>query len=263
MSDFPTPPYQSPPVKKVVGAGGVSALMLTDPWTRWINNLATYVSGISAGTSGVTHTGPLVKNALVVGNGGSDISSNPSIGVPGQVLTSAGPGLPPVFVTGGSAAGVNGSIQFNTAGVLNGSSAFRYDQATNTLIVPFIDGAVIGSVTPAAGSFTSLDASTLGFVSNASLILAQRAFYRPIPAAAAVASAPAPVVVDDASLTLAQRAFYRPSAVSSSAAAAPATVTVDDSSLVIAQKAMTRPAPPPPIVTADSQQILPTQIFGA
>jgi len=197
-------------------------------WKRWINELSTTVRALSAAPA-------------------------PSPPAPAPPATSPG--------------GVNTYVQFNDSGTFGGSSAFTYNKASNTLsvskaVINNIDNSVIGATTPAAGTFTTLNAATLGFTENSSLVLAQRSFFRPAPAAVGVAGAPGVVVVDDSSLVLAQRALSRSTSSASAPASAPA-VVVDDASLVIAQKAMTGPPPPPPQVTADTQQILPTHSFGA
>ena len=185
-----------------------------------------------------------------------------------RTLATPAPSPPAPAPPATSPGGVNTYVQFNDSGTFGGSAGFTYNKATNTLtvskaVINNLDNSVIGAVTPAAGTFTTLNATTLGFTENSSLVLAQRSFFRPAPTPVGVAGTPAVVVVDDSSLVIAQRALSRSTSSGTAAASAPAVVVVDDASLVIAQKAMTRPAPPPPIVTADSQQILPTQIFGA
>lgn len=60
----------------------------------------------SAGTGTVTNNeGSLVGNEVVIGQGGADVAVLGSIGTTGQVLTSQGPGTPPIWQTPTSAGG--------------------------------------------------------------------------------------------------------------------------------------------------------------
>ncbi len=52
----------------------------------------------------VTHTGALTDHQVVLGNGAADIQVLGSIGTAGQVLTSQGAGLDPVWAASSSAA---------------------------------------------------------------------------------------------------------------------------------------------------------------
>ena len=81
-----------------------------------------------AGAGTVTNTGTLTANAVIVGNGGSDVKALASLGTTGFVLTSNGAGTPPSFqaasgggLTVGSttiASGTTTRILFDNAGVL-------------------------------------------------------------------------------------------------------------------------------------------------
>lgn len=91
-------------------------------WVQFFQELIT-----QAGTSGpgdVTSIGPLTDNAVVVGQGGSDIATLSGLGSSGDVLTSQGAGSPPHFVapaaggitqlTGGVTAGPGSGSQVAT-----------------------------------------------------------------------------------------------------------------------------------------------------
>lgn len=158
----------------------------------------------------------------------------------------------------GTPAGSNGQIQFNNLGAFGASSAFEFSSASNTLTVPnvlisgvgtsSINGTSIGSTTPDAGSFTTLNGQVLGFVANASLTLSQRTF-RQSTDTAVVASTTASVVVDDSNLTLAQRTFKQ--AVDQPlVVATTATVVVDDANLTLAQRTFKQTVDIPAAVSA-------------
>jgi hypothetical protein len=66
---------------------------------RWFEELMDAIDSSGGGGSGtVTNTsGPLLVDAVVIGMGGNDIRTLASLGNIGDVLTSAGPGLPPLM----------------------------------------------------------------------------------------------------------------------------------------------------------------------
>jgi hypothetical protein len=136
-------------------------------WKRWINELSTTVRSLS--------------------------SAAPSPSPPPS---------PPATLPGG----VNTYVQFNDSGTFGGSSQFTYNKASNTLsvtkaVINNLDSSIIGASTPAAGTFTTLNATTLGFLGDTNLVLSQRSFFRPAP--------PPPVNVADSQQILADRIFRR------------------------------------------------------
>lgn len=95
----------------------------------------------------------------------------------------------PTAGTGTSgAAGVTTYVQFNYLGALAGSATLTFSPSVGLLSVAqidvsggsasFIDGTVLGASVPAAGTFTTLDATDLQFVDDASLTLAMRSANR-------------------------------------------------------------------------------------
>jgi hypothetical protein len=66
-------------------------------------------SSSTAGGGTVTNSGDLGVNEVLIGQGGADLRSLGDLGTAGQVLTSAGPGLPPAWVPGGSGPYIKGA----------------------------------------------------------------------------------------------------------------------------------------------------------
>lgn len=81
---------------------GQPALFMSDPWTRWVNQLYGIVQSLqpggSAGLGNVTAGGTLGANQVIIGAGGQGIAalSNGAAQV-GWVLTFTGPGVAPVW----------------------------------------------------------------------------------------------------------------------------------------------------------------------
>ncbi len=100
---------------------------------------------VPTATGTVTHTGALTDHAVIVGNGGADISALSSLGSSGQVLTSQGAGLDPQW----AAAAVSGITQLTgdgTAGPGSGSQALTL-ATVNGNVGSFGNATTVGTFT--------------------------------------------------------------------------------------------------------------------
>lgn len=94
-----TPPKYPPERAPIANKDDV--LRVDRTWLAFFNGLANQAAAAGGGT--VTHTGTLTANEIVLGNGGGDLKVLGSFGTAGQVLTSQGVGLPPIFQAAESA----------------------------------------------------------------------------------------------------------------------------------------------------------------
>lgn len=91
MAETGYPPYPSP----IADPG---TLACSRPWFIFFQRLVEQLaSGGGGGGGTVTHTGPLTADQIVLGNGSDDLKVLGTFGTAGQVLTSQGAGLAPIF----------------------------------------------------------------------------------------------------------------------------------------------------------------------
>jgi len=110
-----------------------------------------------AGTGTVTNTGTLTANAVIIGNGGADVTALAALGAAGTVLTSNGAGVPPSFQAGGGGANTAlsnlGTTAINAPLIFAAGDAAHYVQFGGTRVFtnPSVgDGIVIGDGTTTA-----------------------------------------------------------------------------------------------------------------
>ena len=123
-----------------------------------------------AGAGTVTNTGTLTANAVIVGNGGSDITALGSLGTSGQVLTSNGAGVAPSFQAAAGGGTVT-SVSVVTANGVSGSVATATTTPAITLTLGAITPTTVNGNTFTTGTYTltGTAAKTLTFSNSITL----------------------------------------------------------------------------------------------
>lgn len=156
-------PMYPPQQHDVVGpdSQGTPARKITRPWLAYLQSLTTNV------VNSVTHTGALVLNRLIVGNGGQDIRAEAL--TDGQIpigATSDGTVIPATITAGANIsvtngahsitiaatgvvtgpAGSNKDLQYNDSGVFGGDANLTWDKTTQQLTVTGVSASGAGAI---------------------------------------------------------------------------------------------------------------------
>jgi hypothetical protein len=117
------------------------------PWIKWFQELQNRLAVVTVpplppGT--VTNkSGNLTLNAVVVGNGAADEKVLASLGTAGQVLTSAGPGFPPLFANNPAVSGFSDSeIPVGLIDGVNALYALAHNPSPRLSVLLFLNGLV-------------------------------------------------------------------------------------------------------------------------
>lgn len=113
------------------------------------------LTATGGGTGTVTNTGTLTAHAVMLGNGGVDITALGSLGTNGQVLTSGGAGVDPSWTTvaGTGTVTTTGSPANGDFALFSGSTSITNGTINGRLIgIQVITATGAGTYTPTAGT---------------------------------------------------------------------------------------------------------------